>query len=85
MLQVGVHDGEIAGLARQHAFETGAGEAAAADAAHAAHPAVGFAERACDRRRSVGRIIVDEQHFPFAAGENMRQPLDQDRNVGCVR
>ena len=84
MLQIGIHDREIAGLARQHAFEAGAGEAAAADAAHAAHPPVGLAERARHRSRAVRRIIVDEQHLPVAAGQNMREPLDQYRDVGAL-
>ncbi len=84
VLQVGIHDRDIARLARQHAFETGAGEAAPADPADAADPAVGFADGARRRRRAVGRIVVDEQHFPFAIGEHALKPLDQDRNIGAL-
>ena len=84
VLQIGVHDRDIARLACQHAFEAGAGEAAAADAAHAADAAVGLAERARDGRGAVRRVIVNEQHLPFAAGQHMREPLDQNRDVGAL-
>ncbi len=82
VLQVGVHDGEIARLAAEHAFEAGAGKAAAADAAYAAHAAIGFADRTRHRSGAVGRAVVDEDDFPVAAVKNLAQPLDQDRNVG---
>ena len=45
---------------------------------------VGLAERARHGGGAVGRIIVDEQHLPVAAGENMREPLDQDRDIGAL-
>ena len=82
MLQVGVHDRQVARLAREHPLEAGAGETAAADAANAAHAAVGFADRARGRRAPVRRIVVDEYHLPIVAGENAAEPRDQDRNVG---
>ena len=82
MLQVGVHDRDIAGLAREHALEASAGEAAAADAADAAHAAVGLADGAGGGGGAIGRIIVDENDFPIARGEHVGEPLDQERNVG---
>ena len=48
VLQVGVHHGDVARLARQHALDAGAGEAAPADAADAAHAR-------CRSRRSRAR------------------------------
>ena len=84
MLQVGVHDRQVTRLAREHPLEAGAGETAAADAANAAHAAVGFADRARGRRAPVRRIIVDEYHLPIVAGENAAEPRDQDRNVGFL-
>ena len=38
MLKVGIHHGDVAGLAGQHSFDAGAGEAAPADSADAADP-----------------------------------------------
>ena len=69
MLQVGIHDRDVARLARQHAFETRAGKTAAADAANAAHPAVGFADGARGCSGAVGRIVVDEHDLPVAGDE----------------
>ena len=83
MLQVGIHDRDVARLARQHAFEARAGKAAPADPANATHAAIAFADAARGRGGSVGRIVVHEQHFPIASGENSGEPLDQDRNVGA--
>ena len=81
MLKVGVHHGHVAGLAGQHSFDAGAGEAAPADSADAADPVVVFANFARDRRGSVRRIIVDENNFPFAASEHGAQPFDDLRNI----
>ena len=69
MLQVGIHDRDVARLARQHALEAGAGETAAADAANAAHPAVSFADGARGRGGAVGGIVVDEDDLPVAGDE----------------
>ena len=81
MLQVGVHHGDVARLARQHALDAGAGEPAPADAADAAHAAVGRADRARGRRGAVGRVVVDEDDFPVDAGKRARELLHQQRNV----
>ena len=69
MLEVGVHHRDIAGLAREHAFEARSGETAAADAANAAYATVGFADGARGGSRTVRRIVVDEDNFPVTGGE----------------
>ena len=68
MLQVRVHDRDVTRLAREHALEASAGEAAPADTANAAHAAVAFAGPRAPRPFRPA-IVVDEQHFPVAAGE----------------
>ena len=84
MLKVGVHHRDVAGLARQHAFEASSGEAAPADAADAAYAAVVFADGARGGGGAVRRIVVDENNLPVAGREKPRQPLDQDRNIGVL-
>ena len=69
MLKVGVHHCDIAGLAREHAFEACSGETAAADAADAAYATVGFADGARGGGRTVRRIVIDEDNFPVTGGE----------------
>ena len=69
MLKVGVHHRDIAGLAREHAFEARSGETAAADAADAAYATVGFADGARGGGRAVRRIVIDEDNFPLTGGE----------------
>ena len=81
VLQIGIHHGDVARLARQHALDAGAGEPAPPDAADAAHARVGRADRARGRRGAVGRVVVDEHDFPFDAGERARELLHQQRNV----
>ena len=81
MLKVGVHHGDVACLARQHALDAGAREAAPANAAHAAHARIAFADLAGDRSGAVGRIVVDEHDLPIDTVKSVRKFLDQQRNV----
>ena len=81
MLQVGVHHGDVARLAGEHALDAGAGKAAPPDAADAAHAPVRLADRARGRRGAVGRVVVDENDLPVDAGERARELLHQQRNV----
>ena len=83
VLQVGVHHRDVAGLARQHALDAGAGEAAPADAADAADAAVALADRARGRGGAVRRVVVDEDDFPVARRRACAEPLDQERNIGA--
>ena len=82
MLKVGVHHGHVAGLARQHALEASARQAAPAYAADAADAAIVRADGARGRGRAVRRVVVDENNLPVARRQKLRQPLDQKWNIG---
>ena len=83
MLKVGVHHGHVAGLARQHALEAGAGEAAPADAADAADAAIARADGARGRGRAVRRVVVDENNLPVARpSRSCASRSTRSRNIG---
>ena len=81
VLHVGIEHGDVAGLARHHALDAGAGEAAPADPADTADAAVGGAERAHDRGGSVRRVVVDEDDLPRHVVEGALEQFDHERHV----
>jgi hypothetical protein len=81
MLKVGIHHGENGCRARQHSFHAGRREPASADALDAAYSRVGARHRAQALGRAVGRVVVDEYHFPALIPEALRKPAHEFRHV----
>ena len=77
MLQVGIHHGDEGRAGRQDAFDAGAGQAAAADTAQAAHARIDCGDRLGGFGRAVGRIVVDEDRFPGDAVKRRVEPAHQ--------
>ena len=83
VLHIRVDHRDEGGVAGQHAFDAGRGKAAAADPLDAAHPRV--LGEASDRiGGAIGRIVVDEDHFPGNALERLFQGRDHRRHVGAL-
>ncbi len=83
VLQVGVDHGQIGCGAGQHAFDAGRGQATAPEPAQAAHPPVLLRQLAHAGGGAVGRIVVDDDHFPGHAGETALQGPDQPGHIAA--
>src|SRR6185437_416016 len=62
---------------RQNALDAGAGQAATADPAQAAHPRVAGGDRLGGLRRAVGRIVIYEDRFPRDTLQRSVQPAHE--------
>ena len=82
VLQVAVDHRDEIGARRQPALDHRARQAEAIDAPDAAQARIARRQRIGDVGGAVGRIVVDDDHFPRQAGERRLEPLEQDGNVG---
>ena len=82
VLQIAVDHRDEVGARRQPALDDRARQADAIDAPDAAQPRIARRQRKGDVGRAVGRIVVDDDHFPGQAGECRLQPLEKHGNVG---
>ena len=82
MLQVAVDHRDEVGARRQPAFDHRARQAEPVDPPEAAHARVFARDGVGDVGGAVGRIVVDDDHFPRDAVEHGLQPLEQHRHVG---
>ena len=81
VLQVAVHHRQIGRTAREHAFDAGRRQAAAADPLQTAHARVDGRDLAHRLGGAVGRVVVDEHHLPVQTAQTVVQPGDQRRDV----
>jgi hypothetical protein len=82
VLQVGVDDGDEGRGAGQGALQHRAGEASAADAAQALHPAVLPRQGLDLLRRAVRGVVIDEDHLPGDGLERRIELGHQGPDVG---
>ena len=83
VLQVGIHDGEVRRLGRQHSLDAGPGQSAPAQPADATDMRVLRADLPRLRRGIVWKIVVDENDLPADVDKRAVEALDQDRDVGA--
>ena len=81
MLQIAVDHGDIRRARRENAFETGAGQTAATEAAQAAHARILGRDGFRHGRSPVRRVIVDDDRFPRNAVERTLEPRNELRDV----
>ena len=81
VLQITVDHRDVFGGGRERAFDDGGGEAAAADAADAAHPAVALGDAADFLGGAVGAVVVNIDHLPGDAAKRGVKLGDHGRDV----
>ena len=77
MLQIGVHDSEIRGAAREHAFDHRSREPAPTDTLDTSDVSIGLGQFANLGGRAVGRIVINIDDLPFDPVEGGVETLDQ--------
>ena len=82
VLQVAVDHRDQFGARRQPALDDRAREADAIDAPDAARARIARRQGIGDVGGAVGRIVVDDDHFPGQARERRLEPFEKDGNVG---
>ena len=81
MLQVGINHCQAIRSAGEHAFDTGAGEAAPPHPAQATHTRVARGQRQQELRGTVGRIVIHKNGLPTHAVQGFLQERKQWLNI----
>ncbi len=81
VLHIAVDDGGARRARREHALDAGPGQTTAADALDAANPRVVFANSPHLVRRTIRRIVINEDDLPGNSSERLVELVDQRANV----
>ena len=84
MLQVAVDHRRAGRAGGQHAFDAGAGQAAAADPPDAAHARIALRQRAHHVGGAVRRVVIDEDDLPGDAGQRNAEALHQHLDIAAL-
>jgi hypothetical protein len=83
MLEIGIHDGNVRGPRRHHAFDARGRESATPNALDSSHLTIPGGKVSQQIRGTIGGMIVDEYCFPNNAFKGFPQRLQEERNIFC--
>ena len=81
MLKIAVDDRDEVGAGRHPSLDHRACQTGAVDAPQTAKASVCRRKPKCDIGGSVGRIVIDDDHFPRRVAESRRDAFEKNRNV----
>src|SRR5262245_45316984 len=81
MLQVGVHHGDISRGTRQDSFDAGGSKPATTNPLNASYSPIKTGNSAHGLRRTILRVVIDEDRFPVDAAQRAAQRVINGTDV----